>query len=268
VLINRRAERAALDSLLQVVRGGRSGVLVLRGEPGVGKTSLLDYAIESAAGLRIARASGIESEMKLAFAAVHQLCAPMLDELDRLPGPQRAALGAAFGLGDGDAPDRFLVGLAVLSLLSAVAEQQPLLCVIDDVQWLDRASSQVLLFVARRLVAEPVGLLAAAREPGGDFGGLPELLVGGPARRRRAGAARFGDPGSAGERVRERIIAETGGKPQALLELSLDLIDTEPGDGSACRPTARPFRTGSRTASGGGSRLSWLAERPAQAGRR
>jgi AAA ATPase domain len=156
VLLNRNAERAALDNLLEAVRAGRSGVLVLRGEPGVGKTALLDYATESAAGLRIARLSEVESEMELAFAALHQLCAPMLDELDRLPGPQRTALGVAFGLRDGDAPDRFLVGLAVLSLLSAVAEQQPLLCVIDDAQWLDRASSQVLASVPRRLLAEPV----------------------------------------------------------------------------------------------------------------
>jgi DNA-binding CsgD family transcriptional regulator len=236
VLINRRAERAALDSLLQVVRGGRSGVLVLRGEPGVGKTSLLDYAIESAAGLRIARVSGVESEMELAYAALHQLCAPMLDELDRLPGPQRAALDVAFGLRDGDAPDRFLVSLAVLGLLSAVAGQRPLLCVIDNVQWLDRASSQVLTFVARRLLAEPVGLLAAAREPGADFHGWPELLVQGlpadDARELLGSVIR----GPLDERIRERIIAETGGNPLALLELSSDLINTEPGGGFRLPP--------------------------------
>jgi DNA-binding CsgD family transcriptional regulator len=236
VLTNRHSERAVIDSLLQGVRGGRSGVLVLRGEPGVGKTSLLDYATESAAGLRIARVSGVESEIELAYAALHQLCAPMLDDLDRLPGPQRAALDVAFGLRDGDAPDRFLVGLAVLSLLSAVAEQRPLLCVIDDVPWLDRASSQVLAFVARRLLAEPVGLLAAAREPGGDFHGLPELLVQGlpadDARELLGSVIR----GPLDERVRERIIAETGGNPLALLELSSDLIDTEPGGGFCLLP--------------------------------
>jgi DNA-binding CsgD family transcriptional regulator len=236
VLINRYAERAALDSLLQVLRGRRSGVLVLRGEPGVGKTALLDYAIESAAGLRIAHVSGVESEMELAFAALHQLCAPMLGELDRLPGPQRAALEVAFGLRDGDPPDRFLVGLAVLSLLSAAAEQQPLLCVVDDAQWLDRASSQVLAFVARRLVAEPVGLLAAVREPGGDFDGLPELPVGGlsadDARELLGSVVR----GPLDERVRERIIAETGGNPLALLELSPDLTTTGLGGGFRLLP--------------------------------
>ena len=136
--------------------------------------------------------------MELAFAALHQLCAPMLDGLDRLPGPQRDALGVAFGLRDGTAPDRFLVGLAVLSLLSDVAEQQPLLCVIDDAQWLDRVSAQVLAFVARRLLAEPVALLIVAREPGEDFHGLPELRRRGPARRRCPGTARLGDPGAAG----------------------------------------------------------------------
>jgi hypothetical protein len=236
VLLGRDPERATLDSLLEAVRGGRSGVLVLCGEPGMGKTALLEYTIESAAGLRIVQVSGVESEMELAFAALHQLCAPMLGDLDRLPGPQRTALGVAFGLRDGDAPDRFLVGLAVLSLLSAVAEQQPLLCVIDDAQWLDRASSQVLAFVARRLLAEPVALLAAAREPGGDFRGLPELPVGGlPA---EAARELLGSVirGPLDERVRERILAETGGNPLALLELPPDLTDTELGGGFRLPP--------------------------------
>ena len=152
-------------------------MLVLRGEPGVGKTALVEHAIESAAGLRIARVTGVESEMELAFAALQQLCAPMIDKLDGLPDPQRDALGVAFGLHTGAAPDRFLVGLAALSLLSEAAEQQPLLCVIDDAQWLDRASAQALAFVARRLVAEPVAMLFASREPGEELRGLPELLV-------------------------------------------------------------------------------------------
>src|SRR5580692_807748 len=179
MLLNRLPERAALGQLVEAARGGRSGALVVHGEAGVGKTALLDCAIESAAGLRVARVAGIESEMELAYAALQQLCAPMLDKLAGLPDPQRAALGVAFGLQTGAAPDRFLVGLAALSLVSEVAEQQPLLCVVDDAQWLDRASAQALAFAARRLLAEPVALVVATREPGEEFRGLPELLVGG-----------------------------------------------------------------------------------------
>jgi predicted ATPase len=150
MLLDRLAERAALGGLLESVRAGQSGVLVLRGEPGVGKTALLDDVIGSATGLRIARVAGVESEMELAFAALQQLCAPMLDGLERLPGPQRDALSVAFGLRAGTAPDRYLVGLAALSMLSEVADRQPLLCVVDDAQWLDQASAQALGFVARR----------------------------------------------------------------------------------------------------------------------
>src|SRR6202035_2735132 len=152
MLLDRLPERAALSQLLDTARAGRSSVLVMRGEPGVGKTALLEYAIESAAGLRLARVAGIESERELAFASLQQLCAPMLDKLEVLPDPQREALSVAFGLNTGAAPDRFLVGLAALSLLSEVAEQQPLLCVIDDAQWLDHASAQALAFAARRLL--------------------------------------------------------------------------------------------------------------------
>ncbi len=219
MLVDRLPERAALSQLLDAARAGRSGVLVVRGEPGIGKTALLEYLVESAAGLRVARVAGVESEMELAFAALQQLCAPMLGKLAGLPDPQRAALGVAFGLETGAAPDRFLVGLAVLSLLSEAAEQQPLLCVVDDAQWLDRASAQVLAFVARRLLAEPVALVFAAREPGEEFRGLPELLVGGL----REGDARelLGSVvgGPLDERVRDRIVAETRGNPLALLEL-------------------------------------------------
>ena len=223
MLLDRLPERAALSQLLDAARAGRSSVLVMRGEPGVGKTALLEYAVESAAGLRVARVAGIESEMELAFASFQQLCAPMLGKLEGLPDPQRAALGVAFGLNTGAAPDRFLVGLAALSLLSEVAEQQPLLCVIDDAQWLDRASAQALAFVARRLLAEPVALVFATREPGDEFRGLPELLVGG---------LRDGDAqellssvvrGPLDERVRDRILAETRGNPLALLELPRDV---------------------------------------------
>ena len=219
MLLDRLPERATLGQLLDAARAGRSGVLVLRGEPGIGKTALLDWAIESAAGLRVVRVAGVESEMELAFAALQQLCAPMLDKLAGLPDPQRAALGVAFGLETGAAPDRFLVGLAALSLLSAAAEQQPLLCVVDDAQWLDRASALVLAFVARRLLAEPVAVVFAAREPGEELRGLPELLVGGL----RDGDAQelLGSAitGPLDEQVRDRIVAETRGNPLALLEL-------------------------------------------------
>jgi DNA-binding CsgD family transcriptional regulator len=219
MLLDRLPERAALSGLLAAARAGRSGVLVMRGEPGVGKTALLDWAVESAAGLRVVRVAGVESEMELAFAALQQLCAPMLDKLGGLPDPQRAALGIAFGLSTGAAPDRFLVGLAVLSLLSEVAEQQPLLCVVDDAQWLDRASAQALAFVARRLLAEPVALVFATHELGEEFRGLPELRVGGlgdnAARELLGSVIR----GPLDERVRDRIVAETRGNPLALLEL-------------------------------------------------
>ena len=227
MLLDRLPERAALSELLDAARAGRSGVLVVRGEPGIGKTALLEYAIESAAGLRVVRVAGVESEMELAFAALQQLCAPMLDKLAALPDPQRAALGVAFGLSTGAAPDRFLVGLAVLSLLSEAADQEPLLCVIDDAQWLDQASAQALGFVARRLLAEPVALVVASREPGEEFGGLPELLVGGLCEgdARELLSSVIGGP--LDERVRDRIIAETRGNPLALLELPRGVTPAE-----------------------------------------
>src|SRR5690348_7036751 len=171
-LLDRKGERAALDGLLGDLRSGRGRALVVRGEAGVGKSALLEYAVEAATGMRVVRAAGMESEMELAFAGLHQLCAPLLERLERLPAPQRDALGVAFGLREGAAPDRFLVGLAVLTLLAETAEERPLLCVVDDAQWLDRASAQVLAFTARRLLAEPVGLIFSAREPGEALGGL------------------------------------------------------------------------------------------------
>ena len=194
---------------------------MLRGEAGVGKSALLGYLMQHASGCATARASGVESEMELAYAGLQQLCALFLDRLDRLPGPQRDALGTEFGLRDGDPPDRFIVGLAVLSLLSDVAEERPLVCIVDDAQWLDAASAQALAFVARRLGGESVGLVFAVREPGGEphFEGLPELAVGGL----DDGDARelLGTvvAGPLDERVRDRIIAETRGNPLALLEL-------------------------------------------------
>src|SRR3954469_13803912 len=180
-LLGRRTEAATLDRLVEAVRTGESRALVLRGEPGVGKTALLEYVVERATACRVAHATGVQAEMELAFAGVHQLCAPMLDRLERLPGPQRDALAGAFGLAAGHAPDRFLVGLAVLSLLADVSEERPLVCLVDDAQWLDHASAQALAFVARRLLAESVGLVFAVREADEDRGtsGLPELVVDG-----------------------------------------------------------------------------------------
>ena len=178
-LLDRHGERAVLDGVLDQARGGSSAVLVVRGEPGIGKTALLDYAAGRAVGFRVVRAWGVESEMELAFAGLHQLCVPMLGRLEQLPGPQRDALAVAFGMREGPAPDRFLVGLAVLSLLAATAEDQPLACLVDDAQWLDRASVQCLAFAARRLLAEPVAVILAARQPDDhdELAGLPGLTV-------------------------------------------------------------------------------------------
>ena len=194
---------------------------MLRGEAGVGKSALLEYLVRHAPGCGIARATGIESEMELAYAGLQQLCAPFLHALDRLPGPQRGALGIAFGLRDGAAPDRFLVGLAALSLLSDSAEQRPLVCLVDDAQWLDAASAQALAFVARRLGAESVGLVFAVREPGGEghLERLPEMTVGGLDDRAARELLRTVLAGPLDERVRDRIVAETRGNPLALLEL-------------------------------------------------
>jgi DNA-binding CsgD family transcriptional regulator len=220
-LRGRHNECAALDRLVEDVRAGQSRVLVLRGEAGVGKTALLEYLQGRASGCRLARAAGVESEMELPFAGLHQLCAPMLHRLGRLPGPQGDALGAAFGLRDGDAPDRFLVGLAVLSLLSDVAEEHPLMCVVDDAQWLDRASAQALAFVTRRLVAESVAVVFAVREAGDeqDLTGLPELQVRGLADPDARALLESVITGPLDERVRDRIVAETRGNPLGLLEL-------------------------------------------------
>jgi DNA-binding CsgD family transcriptional regulator len=218
-LLGRRGECEVLDRLLGAVRAGASRALVVCGEPGVGKTALLDYLAGRASGCRVAAAAGVESEMELAFAGLHQLLAPMLDRLGRLPGPQRDALRTAFGMSAGPAPDRFLVGLAVLGLLSEVAGERPLVCVVDDAQWLDHASAQVLAFVARRLGAESVGLVFAARVPAGDLAGLPELVVGGlrdDDARALLGSALTGPLDA---RVRDQFVAETRGNPLALLEL-------------------------------------------------
>ena len=218
-LRGRRDECARLDGLLAGARAGRSAALVMRGEAGVGKTALLEYVAESAADLRVLRAAGVESEMELAFAALHQMCRPALDHLGLLPGPQRAALGTAFGLQAGPPPDRFLIGLAVLSLLAEAAEDGPLVCLIDDARWLDQASARVLAFVARRLVAESVLMIFAVREPDAELGGLPELVVQGLREDDARQLLRSAVPWPLDEQVAEQIVAETHGNPLALIEL-------------------------------------------------
>ncbi len=221
VLRGRASECARLEELLSAVRRGESGALVLRGEAGMGKTALLDYVSRLCEGCRVIRAGGVESEMELPFATLHQLCMPLLDGLERLPALQRDALRTAFGLTSGPRPDRFLVGLAVLTLLSDAAEPQPLICVVDDAQWLDRCSAQVLSFVARRLQAESVIVLFAERDQDQptELAGLPELAL----RRLSDADARellaSSTPGRLDERVRQRIIDEARGNPLALLEL-------------------------------------------------
>jgi DNA-binding CsgD family transcriptional regulator len=229
-----------LDRLLDAVRAGEGRALVVRGEPGVGKTALLEYLVERASGCRVAHASAVESEMELAYAGVHQLLTPMLHRLERLPAPQRDALGIAFGISPGPAPDRFLVGLAVLSLLSEVAEEHPLVCLVDDEQWLDRASAQVLAFVARRLKAESVGLIFAARVPSEELLGLPELAVEGLGEADARALLERALTGPLDAQIRHRLVAETGGNPLALLELPRELTPAELAGGFAL-PDALPL---------------------------
>jgi DNA-binding CsgD family transcriptional regulator len=226
-LLGRAHECAELDGLIDDVRRSESRSLVLRGEAGIGKTALLKYLVDSASDMTVDRAVGVESEMELAFASLHQLCGPMLDRLPALPAPQRHAIEVVFGMSDGGAPDRFLVGLAVLSLFSEVAEERPLLCVVDDAQWLDQASALTLAFVARRLLAEPIGIVFAAREPVEELQHLPELEVHGlhhgDASALLSSAVRF----KLDAQVGDRIIAETRGNPLALLELPQGLTATQ-----------------------------------------
>jgi DNA-binding CsgD family transcriptional regulator len=229
-----------LDRFVDAVRAGESRALVVHGEPGVGKTALLEYLVEQATGCRVLRAHGVQAEMELAFAGLHQLLAPMLDRLEALPAPQRDALSTAFGLSPGPAPDRLLVALAVLSLLSAVAEERPLVCVVDDEQWLDQGSAQALAFVARRLERESVGLVFGLRGRSDELAGLPELVVEGLSQRDAHALLDSALAAPLDEQVRNQIVSETRGNPLALLELPRSTTPAELAGGFAL-PGAIPL---------------------------
>ncbi|RZT16652.1 regulatory LuxR family protein [Kribbella sp. VKM Ac-2569] len=241
-LRGRRAESARLDHVVAGVRSGTGQVLVVRGEAGIGKSALLEYLVGRAEGCRVARASGVESEMELPFAGLHQLCLPLLNLSDRLPGPQRAALEVAFGLSSGGPPDRFLIGAATLSLLSAASDREPLLCVVDDAQWLDQASVQTLTFVGRRLFADRIGVVFSLREPvtGPEWRGFPELPISGLADEYAGSLLDSVVPGRLDGSVRDRIVAETRGNPLALMELPRGLTAAQLAGGFE-RPDARPL---------------------------
>src|SRR3954469_8005768 len=227
--LDRTIEREMLDGVLATVREGQSAVLVIRGEAGIGKTTLFRYAARHASGFRVAQVTAVEAEMELPFAGIHQLCAPLLDHLAALPQPQQDALSVALGLASGEVPDRFLVGLAVLGLLSAAGEERPLLCLVEDAQWLDEASGLILGFIARRLLAESVAIVVTLREPNNrhDFDGLPELLLRGLGEEDAHTLLTRAVPGRLDDRVRDRIVAETRGNPLALLDLPRSMSAAE-----------------------------------------
>jgi DNA-binding CsgD family transcriptional regulator len=242
-LLGRRRERAVLERLLDTSRDGHGAVLVVHGDPGVGKTALLEYAVEAGEGFRVVQAAGVEGEMELDYAALQQLCSPILEFIERLADPQRDALGVAFGLSAGQAPSPYLVGLAVLGLLSEAAEQQPLLCVVDDAQWLDGASARALAFVARRLLAERIALAFATRDVGSGLARFPQLRVEPLGRRDARAVLESVLAARLDESVLERIVAETGGNPLALLELPRGLTPAQLAGGFAL-PAALPLSTG------------------------
>jgi predicted ATPase len=218
-LVGRDREREALGRLLKATRGGDGGVLVVLGDPGVGKTALLDWTVDERRQFRVLRTVGVEGEMELPFAALQQLCSPILDRSEHLPDPQRDALSVAFGLSAGRAPNPFLVGMAALGLLSEAAEERPLLCVVDDAQWLDRASARALAFVVRRLLAEKIAFVFAARDMGSALAGLPELRVEPLGHRDARALLESVLPARLDEHVLDRIVLETRGNPLALMEL-------------------------------------------------
>jgi DNA-binding CsgD family transcriptional regulator len=236
--LGRTSECRRLDDVLAHARDGRSAALVIRGEPGIGKTALLRYAARQAAGLRVVHVDGVQAEMELPLSGVQRLCAPMLATLEELPEPQQNALQVAFGISAGDAPNNFLVAVAVLSLLAATASNRPLLCLVDDTQWLDAASLRALGFVARRMAADAVAMIFATRDPGGAraLDGLAHLSVGGLEERDARALLSRAVPGRLDDHVRDRIISETGGNPLALLELSQAMSRSERASGFAPPP--------------------------------
>jgi DNA-binding CsgD family transcriptional regulator len=257
LLLGRRTEREALDRLLADVRAGQSRVLVLRGDPGVGKTALLHYLAEQASDYRIVQVAGVESEMELAYAGLHNVYATLLDRLDALPSPQRDALATAFGLTAGEPPNQFLVGLAALGLLADAAEDEPVICLVDDAQWLDRVSVETIAFMARRLLAESVGVVFAVREPchEGLLAGLPELVVTGLSDEDSRELLGSVIRGPVDARVLERIVAETHGNPLALLELPHGLT---PGELAAGFGLPEPMPVAGRIEAGFVRRLEQL----------
>ncbi|MFL6097252.1 MAG: ATP-binding protein [Blastococcus sp.] len=261
-LLGRQAECSRLDRLVTAVLAGEGQVVVLRGEPGIGKTALLEYVVEQAGAHRVARVAGVESERQLGYAGLHQLCGPFLDRIEDLPTPQREALGTALGMRSGSAPERFHLGLGVLTLLCLAAEEESLICVIDDLQWLDRASVQTLDFVARRLDAEPVALVVAVRDADEDplLPGLPDLLLSGLSAGDAEALLESGVPGPLDRRVRDRILGESHGNPLALLEVSRGRAAAGPAFGPGTESSS-PAHPASRLEQGFARRLRIL---PAQ----
>ncbi|HEY6395836.1 MAG TPA: BREX system ATP-binding domain-containing protein, partial [Solirubrobacteraceae bacterium] len=235
--MGRARERAALDQMLDRVRAGESSARVMRGEAGIGKTALMQYCARQASGCHVAQIAGVESELEMPFAAVDQLCRPIIAGIDVLPEPQQQALRVAFGLAVGPTPERFVVGLAVLGLLVEAAGERPLVCLVDDAQWLDEPSRLVLGFVGRRLLAEPLLLLLAVREVGDEqlFPGLESVTLAGLTVEDARSLLTAAAPGRLDEQVRDRIVAETGGNPLRLLELPREMSQAELAGGFRAR---------------------------------
>src|SRR3954451_14139886 len=240
--LGRSGERDVLDRVLETARGGQSAVLLIRGEAGIGKTALVRYAARQAAGFRVAQIAGVEAETELPFAGLHRLCAPMLAKLDALPSPQQNSLRVAFGLSSGDASNGFLIALAAQNLFAEVARERPLLCLVDDAQWLDAATSQVLGFIARRLLGESVAIVFAVREPSDEreLAELPKLSLRGLQDDDARALLSSVIPGRLDDRVRDRLVAETRGNPLALVELPRGRSTGELG-GAFVLPGAGPL---------------------------